>query len=190
MTIAAAAGAAGAIEMNGRSGVPSLAEQVAGVRQIYRDLEARPIERDCRLRTQCCHFRLTGKIPYLTRGEALVAARAWRASGRRTLPEKSDGSCPLLDPGSGRCRIYDDRPFGCRTHFCSAAGGPYPRDAVVDLIRRLEAIDRDWGGRGAQSLPVALRDALEILGKAKPRRKSKSGRTTRTGDQTDRLAAP
>jgi hypothetical protein len=130
------------------------------VRRIYRDLADRPIERHCTLRTDCCHFKLTGKTPYLTRGEAFLAARALKATGRKSLPGRDDGACPLLDPQTSRCLIYEDRPFGCRTHFCAAAGGPYPRRDVVDLIHRLEDLDTQLGGTGARPLPAAVRDAL------------------------------
>jgi Fe-S-cluster containining protein len=130
------------------------------VRQICRDLATRPIQRQCELRTQCCHFKLTGKTPYLTRGEALLAARALKATGRKTLPSRTDGACPLLDPQTSRCLIYEDRPFGCRTHFCAAAGGPYGRREVIDLIRRLEEIDEDLGGDGPRALPAAISSVL------------------------------
>ena len=135
-------------------------QSLAEVSAVYRDLANRPIERSCELRTQCCHFKLTGKTPYLTRGEALVAARALRATGRKTLPSRNDGACPLLDAQTSRCLIYEDRPFGCRTHFCAAAGGPYARREVVDLIRRLEEIDEQLGGDGPRALPAAISSEL------------------------------
>src|SRR4051812_32586076 len=103
------------------------AAAIAAVRAIYSELEKRPIERFCERRTDCCRFKLTGSVPYLTAGEALVAATAIRASGRTRLPNPKDGSCPLLDPATGACTIYEDRPFGCRPHFCAPAGGPYAR---------------------------------------------------------------
>jgi len=143
---------------------PNPTATLAAVRAIYAELAARPIERACIARTECCRFKLTGKTPYLTRGEALVAAKAWRATGRTRLPETTDGACPLLDRATGRCRIYDGRPFGCRTHFCAAAGGPYARREVVDLIHRLEDIDRTLGGDGALPLPAALEQALSERG--------------------------
>ena len=130
------------------------------MKTIYRELAERPIERDCIQRTECCRFRLTGRTPFLTKGEALVAAKAVRASGRKQLPEAIQGACPLLNHATGRCLIYDGRPFGCRTHFCAAAGGPYARGEVVDLIRRLEDIDRELGGDGAMALPIAVERAL------------------------------
>ena len=135
-------------------------DPLATVRAVYDELATRPIERACELRTECCHFRLTGRTPFLTKGEAAVAAAALRATGRTKLPARADGACPLLDPGTGRCLIYAGRPFGCRTHFCAAAGGPYARREVVDLIHRLEAVDRELGGDGARPLPTAVETAL------------------------------
>jgi uncharacterized protein len=133
------------------------------VRQVYADLAQRPIERNCLRRTECCHFKLTGRTPYLTKGEAVVAAKALRATGRKALPENPDGACPMLQRGTGDCLIYDDRPFGCRTHFCAAAGGPVARREVIDLIRRLERIDVELGGNGPRTLPNAIAEALEDI---------------------------
>ena len=130
------------------------------VKAVYGELAARPIERNCIKRTECCQFRLTGQTPFLTKGEAVVAVKAMRTAGLKRLPKSADGDCPLLDRATGRCRIYEDRPFGCRTHFCSAAGGPYARKEVVDLIHKLEDIDRALGGDGAMALPTALEHAL------------------------------
>ncbi len=130
------------------------------VRAVYRELENRPIERSCTRLTECCHFKLTGRTPQLTKGEAILAARALRASGRKAMPERDDGACPMLRE-NGKCLIYHDRPFGCRTHFCAAAGGPYARDEVIDLIRRLEAADTRLGGAGPRALPGAVRDELQ-----------------------------
>lgn len=129
------------------------------VRQVYADLAARPIDRNCVRIKECCHFKLTGRTPYLTKGEALLAARALRSTGRKQLRASANGACPLLDE-TGNCLIYDSRPFGCRTHFCAAAGGPYTRREVIDLIRRLEAIDESLGGDGPRILPNAIADAL------------------------------
>jgi len=136
-------------------------EAVAEVRAIYRELDTRPIARACVRRTECCQFKLTGRTPQLTKGEAVLAARALRASGRKAMPERADGACPLLRE-NGACMIYQDRPFGCRTHFCSAAGGPYARGEVIDLIRRLEAVDARLGGQGPRALTAAI--ATEING--------------------------
>ena len=153
------AAAAAATEMP-RERASAEQESLEAVRAVYHELADRPIERNCELRTQCCHFKLTGKTPYLTRGEALVAARALRATGRKTLPSRNDGACPLLHAQTSRCMIYEDRPFGCRTHFCAAAGGPYARRQVIDLIRRLEEIDERLGGDGPRALPAAISSVL------------------------------
>ena len=64
---------------------------------------------------------------------------------------------------NGRCTIYAHRPFGCRSHFCAAAGGPYPRKHVADLIQRLEALDERLGGDGPRPIHGAVADALEEI---------------------------
>jgi Fe-S-cluster containining protein len=117
------------------------------------------VERACLRRTECCQFKMTGRTPMLTRGEALLAAKAYRATGRKALPVPEDGGCPMLRD-DGACLIYADRPFGCRTHFCAAAGGPYARAEVLDLIRRLEAVDSLLGGEGPRALGAAVQDEL------------------------------
>ena len=136
---------------------------LAEVRQVYVDLAQKPIQRNCLRKTECCHFKLTGRTPYLTKGEAVVAARALRATGRKLLPENADGSCPMLQQETGNCLIYEDRPFGCRTHFCAAAGGPIARREVLSLIRRLEDVDLALNGNGPRPLQNAVADVLEEM---------------------------
>jgi hypothetical protein len=133
------------------------------VRAVYKELASRPAERNCALRTECCQFKLTGRVPYLTRGEALVAARGLRSTGRKTLPVREDGACPMLDGKTGRCLIYEHRPFGCRTHFCRAAGGSRDRKDVIDLIHRLEAVGAAMGGSEARPLEAAVAEELARL---------------------------
>ncbi|MDK3159492.1 YkgJ family cysteine cluster protein [Kamptonema cortianum] len=125
------------------------------VESVYDETGKLRLERNCVGRAECCQFSLTGRTPYLTKGEAIVAARAWKATGRKLLPQKKDGSCPFLDD-SHKCMIYAARPFGCRTHFCAAAGGPYARKQVIHLIRTLEQIDLVCGGEGALPLETAI----------------------------------
>jgi Fe-S-cluster containining protein len=76
------------------------------------------------------------------------------------LPSNPTGACPFFETETGDCLIYESRPFGCRTHFCAAAGGPYSRSEVIDLIRRLEAVDESLGGDGPRLLQNAVADAL------------------------------
>ena len=149
--------------MNARNVPRKLPAALAEVRQVYIDLAQRPIERNCTRRTECCHFKLTGRTPYLTKGEAIVAAKALRAAGRKLLPENADGPCPMLQQGTDKCLIYEDRPFGCRTHFCAAAGGPIARREVLDLIRRLEDVDLALNGNGPRLLKSAVADALDKM---------------------------
>lgn len=140
-----------------------LQQALTEVRAVYAELAKRPLERACLARTECCQFHLTGLTPQLTKGEALVAAKGVRAAGRKELPETEDGACPLLKRETGRCLIYADRPFGCRTHFCDAAGGPFPRKQVLDLIRRLEDVDQRLGGDGPRKIQGALETALREI---------------------------
>ena len=150
--------------MNGRHIVSErLRTALAEVRQVYLDLAQRKFSRNCVRRTECCQFKLTGRTPFLTKGEALLAAKAFRATGRKSLPEHTDGSCPMLQPTTGNCLIYENRPFGCRTHFCDAAGGPLARREVLDLIRRLENVDATLNGNGPHSLQDAIADAIEEM---------------------------
>ena len=140
-----------------------LSSVIAEVRSIYQELAKRPVQRNCIGRTECCQFQLTGQTPHLTKGEALLAAKAFRATGRKELPEAEDGSCPMLNRKNGRCMIYADRPFPCRTHFCEAAGGPYERKEVVDLIRRLEDLDARLRGDGPRKIAAAVAEALDEM---------------------------
>src|SRR2546421_3116542 len=151
-------------DMSSRNFPPQeLQTALAEVRQVYVDLAQRPIQRNCLRKTECCHFKLTGRTPYLTKGEALVAARALRATGRKSLPENADGSCPMLQQETGNCLIYEDRPFRCRTHLCAAAGGPLARREVLDLIRRLDDVDLALNGNGPRPLQNAVANALEEM---------------------------
>lgn len=75
----------------------------------------------------------------------------------------ADEACPLFKRETGRCLIYAGRPFGCRTHFCAAAGGSYIRKEVRDLICRLEELDRHLGGDGPRRLPMTVATALDEI---------------------------
>jgi Fe-S-cluster containining protein len=80
------------------------------------------------------------------------------------LEESTDVAGKFLDDDkTGNCLIYESRPFGCRTNFCAAAGGPHSRREVLDLIRRLESVDGSLGGSGPGVLQNAIADALSEL---------------------------
>lgn len=146
----------------------------AEVESVYRALDQLGLSRNCQGRTRCCRFKLTGRVPFLTLGEALVAARGVRASGKKQLPVGTgysgaeQGECPLLGR-NGSCTIYAHRPFGCRTHFCEAAGGNYPRAAVSALVRRLEEVAERLGDTDVRPLAGAVADALTLLPKRRTR---------------------
>lgn len=158
--------------MPGRSFIaPEVSAAITAVRNVYANYEATPPpERSCIGRADCCHFQRTGRTPYLTLGEALVAVKAWRATGRGEVPPLGeDGACPFL--AAGRCRIHAERPFGCRTHFCAAAGGPVSRELARPWIQQLETIDQMLAGKGGVNLPVALARAADLLaGKSRKRK--------------------
>jgi len=149
--------------MNAGNASQKLTAALEEVRQVYVDLAQRPIQRNCARRAECCQFKLTGRTPYLTKGEAIFAAQAFRATGRKFLPQNDDGACPMLQRETGKCLIYDARPFGCRTHFCDAAGGPAARREVLDLVRRLEDVDVRLNGDGPRVLQKAIADALKEM---------------------------
>ena len=86
---------------------------LAEVRRIYADLATQPVERQCIRRTECCQFKLTGLTPYLTKGEAFVAARAWRATGRKKLPPEINGACPMLEDSFQATLLQRDGFFHC-----------------------------------------------------------------------------
>ena len=79
----------------------SLQSALAAVREIYADLAMRPIQRNCVRKGECCHFKLTGRNPYLTKCEALLAAHAFRATGRKSLPDNPNSACPMLQSSTG-----------------------------------------------------------------------------------------
>jgi uncharacterized protein len=95
----------------------------------------------CDASTECCHFGLTGREPYVTPIELaeieLALTRRGSALARlptvpRRLPVVADARrCPLLDE-TGRCSVYASRPLGCRTFFCDRVQGPgrLPRDEI------------------------------------------------------------
>lgn len=79
-------------------------------------------QRFCTGAADCCRFRLTGETPHVTLGEAWVAWKAWRASGRTRLELPPDGSCPFLS-GQRKCMIYEGRAVSVPHSFLRAGRG-------------------------------------------------------------------
>ena len=112
---------------------------------------------------QCCHFAVTGREPYPTAVELeevrhAMRSRAVAAKDPRRLPMAELRACPLLST-DGRCRIYESRPFGCRTFFCDHAEGPagerkLPRDAVNELGRRVADVSARFAPRDPRPRPL------------------------------------
>lgn len=119
------------------------------LRAVYRATDAALDGWSCALSRDCCHFARTGREPYLWPNEwallqRALASRGVRKGGLAVLPG-GDGACPLLS-AEGRCTVYADRPFGCRTYYCEQGVGPTrrpPRSELVDLGRQVAALSRE-----------------------------------------------
>lgn len=147
---------------------------LAELRALYAEADALHSTTTCPASTECCRFGVTGREPYLTSIELLAIQRAVAAGGgplsrkRRALPlagksTESERTCPLLSE-NGRCSIYANRPFGCRTFFCSRATrlGPAPRAEEKALVLRLRALaERHVPGGDA---PRPLTNAVRVPG--------------------------
>jgi Fe-S-cluster containining protein len=106
---------------------------------IYAALAEVFAESYCPRSTRCCRFRETGKVPYVWPIEAERIRRAVARRGGRLPRGGGPENCPLL-AADGACSVYDDRPFGCRTFFCSDATLPFGRRRaeVEELAGRLK----------------------------------------------------
>ena len=139
---------------------------LAELRELYAEVDALFSGASCEASTECCRFGITGRQPYVTSIELAAIERAIAARGgsvssvkRRALPlekgrEVEERACPLLD-ARGRCSIYADRPFGCRTFFCSRAIGELPaRKDTRELLHRLQALAAKHQRGGDQARPL------------------------------------
>lgn len=148
----------------------TIAALLAELRALYAEVDALYAGASCESSTECCRFGVTGRQPYVTSIELVAIERAVAARGgsarvlkRRALPlakgrAEEERACPMLD-ARGRCTIYADRPFGCRTFFCSRAIGELPaREDVRDLLNRLRSLAarHALGGEDARPLERAL----------------------------------
>src|SRR5262249_17507558 len=122
--------------------MPRAPHDLNALAAVYREVDALLDGWSCELSTDCCHFGRTGREPQLWPNEWALLERALNArplprSRSRRLNVVDEGRCPLLDD-AGRCSLYGERPFGCRTYFCSRASGPTrrpPRDEITALAR-------------------------------------------------------
>lgn len=148
----------------------SEAELLAQLRALYAEVDAVYEGARCDSSSECCRFGLTGREPQVTSLELLLVERALAARGgklspkRRALPLSKDRErervCPLLEQ-PGRCAIYDARPLGCRTFFCTRAElpGRIDRSALKRFVRTLQTLAVQHAPDGDR--PRALTSALK-----------------------------
>jgi len=112
-------------------------------RALYRLADAAYGPFSCPASAECCQLTKVKRQPWLWLGEWLVLEERLRSEGRR-VEARADGACPLLG-ADGRCTVYADRPFGCRTYFCHRVTGPAhePSAQVNALQERLGRLSRD-----------------------------------------------
>lgn len=157
--------------MRRRRDEPDFASFEAELRAVYDEADALYAGWSCPASTECCRFGITGREPYVTSVELAVVRRAVARSGRaldasstrdkRKLPVADDARgrderrCPLLT-SEGRCSIYADRPFGCRTYFCDRAteGSRVKHREVTDLVRRLKDLSARHEPEGDVGRPL------------------------------------
>jgi hypothetical protein len=123
----------------------------------------------CPRSTTCCRFGETGREPHVWPVEMRRVAKAvMRAGGRLTEPADPE-DCPFLGPQGG-CRIYADRPFGCRTYFCAQGVflGAWPRAVVEREAKRLRTLSE--AQREAELLPLRTALARWFAGDGRLRR--------------------
>jgi Fe-S-cluster containining protein len=141
---------------------------------LYAEAEALLTGVTCDASTDCCRFGVTGREPYPTAIERAELTRGMQAGGVRlnptgTRPRTSprtrlqvsdERRCPLLDD-AGRCRVYQARPFGCRTFFCErgrdASGDPavLPRRELQALGRRVADLSARFDPRDPGPAPLS-----------------------------------
>ena len=106
---------------------------------VFRLADAAYAPFSCSGTAECCQLAARKREPWLWPSE-------WELLRQRgpVPPPRADGGCPFLDPGGGRCTVYEHRPFGCRTFFCHRIRGPshQPSAAVNALLERLERVNQ------------------------------------------------
>lgn len=157
----------------GRPSVPER-ELLAELADLYDEASRLYGDHDCPRSTECCRFGLTGREPYVTSIELCAIERALgrrggplprRLQARPLVPQQADeGICPLLDR-RGCCAVYEQRPLGCRTHWCRRATsyGRVGHREIRRLVHRLQAIAARHVPGGDVGRP--LRKALQTRGR-------------------------
>lgn len=140
------------------------------LRALYRDVDARYAGTSCEGTTECCRFGRTGREPYVTELEvALIRKAIARRGGPKALARaasrppapllpviKNEKVCGLLTR-EGRCSIYAERPFGCRTFFCERATSLHPvaHREMLSFVDRLKSLAQGLGRRAHEGRPLS-----------------------------------
>lgn len=149
------------------------------LQSLYAETDALLVGHSCELSKDCCHFGVTGREPQPTPAELALVFETLRARGvtvaapkRTRLPiiGTDPRRCPILG-NDDRCRIYESRPFGCRTFFCDRRTGPakMPRKEIVLLGRRIADLSARAFPRDPQPRPLvrALEEGPERLARGR-----------------------
>ncbi len=89
----------------------------AALRHLYEGVDEAVAAGDCRLCGDCCHFEDYGHRLFATRLEVLYLLAECGAPPRGV----ARGRCPYQS--EAECLARSGRMLGCRTFFCSRAGG-------------------------------------------------------------------
>ena len=112
-------------------------------RAVLRQASAAWARHSCPGTSECCQLAVTKRPPWLWPSEWKVLEERL-ARDKRAMPAlREDGACPFLEAAGKRCTVYEDRPLGCRTFFCSRIVGPskLPGDETNALLERLKAVN-------------------------------------------------
>ena len=112
-------------------------------RAVLRQASAAWAKHSCPGTAECCQLAITKREPWLWPSEWVVIEERLKREKRELPSPRADGACPFLDAAGKRCSIYEDRPLGCRTFFCSRIVGPskIPAEETNLLLERLRAIN-------------------------------------------------
>ncbi len=116
---------------------------VTETRAVLRLASAAWARHSCPGSSECCQLAVTKRAPWLWPSEWKVIEERLRRDQRPLPSARADGACPFLDAAGKRCTVYEDRPLGCRTFFCSRIVGPskLPADETNELLERLKALN-------------------------------------------------
>jgi len=121
--------------------------------QVFREADGAVAGMRCPASGDCCQLAVTGRQPNLLPVERLRLRLAVEKAGRTWPTARADGACAFVDSSGRRCSVYPDRPFGCRTFFCSRGEGKAASAAIhaagAKLVRASDELEPN-----AQPVPI------------------------------------